>query len=331
MQKQQPVRFGLAGYGGWGRHHAQIITNTPGAELAFIVNTTGVKPANESISCPFFDSLEEGLESCEIDVLDVVVPNHLHAQYAIHGLQKGLHVLLEKPLASTVDDANKVIAAWESGSQCLYVGYELRLSRLWTKVKSLVDDGTIGDVLWIDIALERHPFRQGSHGWRWNDEAVGNWMIEEAVHHLDLMTWIGNLEGRPHTVSSRFPGSSGTKADHCSVALDFQNGPHATYRYCLTADGHHLVATIYGTEGSLRAEWHGLTDRTRNPIVQLVVRKDSTPQEITLEGHSGELFELEAEIANMVQCVRGTSSPPMSPYDALENLRLAHEIQNAGR
>lgn len=323
------IKFGLVGYGAWGQQHEWAIRNHPEAELSFILSSS-MKKSNHTAGVPVYDDLDVALAQHAIDVLDVVVPNHLHAHYAKIGLSKGLHVLLEKPIATSTKDAETIIKSWEASGNLLYVGYELRLSTLWKRVKELVRSGAIGQLLWIDVSLERHPFRQGKGAWRYQAELVGNWMIEEAVHHIDLITWLTDTNIQPQSIDTIFPGGNLAMSEHCSTTLHFPSGMLATYRYCLIAEGHHLIVTIYGEKGSVRGEWHGITDRTLEPTYSVTLRQAGVATTIDDLPASGELFELQAEIAEMIACVKGEKSPPLSPYEALDNLKLAMAIQQSG-
>lgn len=326
------IRFGLIGCGLWGSHHAKAIAGTPDAELAFIVGSSPDGPAElcRDVHAPYFTSLDAALAAQSVDVIDIAAPNHLHAAFAQAAFAKGCHVLLEKPMATSVTDARAVVEAWKTSGRVLYVGFELRLSALWNAVRDRVRDGEIGQLQWIDIALERHPFRPGRGSWRFDDVKVGNWLIEEAVHHLDLIAWIGGTYAEACTLTAHFPGGAGPKAELCAASATFAGGLYATYRASLNAEGHHLVATFYGSKGSLRAEWHGVTDRTWTPTVRITLRKDGQEIEWPAPSASGELFELQEELRLMTACAAGTAKPAIEPWEAVRNLEIALALQTSG-
>lgn len=110
MNKQK-IRFAVVGCGHIGKRHAEMITRDAGAELVALCDilpreTLGI----EAYDVPFFPSIDTLLHSeLDIDVVNICTPNGLHAGMAIQALEAGYHVVIEKPMALTLADAEKVV------------------------------------------------------------------------------------------------------------------------------------------------------------------------------------------------------------------------------
>src|SRR5262245_30910106 len=126
------MRIGLVGYGAWGRMHAGAIRKLPHLALAGIV-AHGEESAHQAMQdhqgVAVHRRLDDLLRDNTVDLVDIVVPNHLHADMAIAALAAGKHVLLEKPLATTIADGERIVAAAEASGLYLGVGHELHVSR----------------------------------------------------------------------------------------------------------------------------------------------------------------------------------------------------------
>src|SRR5262249_8134746 len=125
----------------------------------------------------------------ELDVVDVVLPSHLHYEVARAVLESGRHLLLEKPMALTVPHCDELLGLARSRGLRLAVGHESRRWSLWGKVKEMIDEGAVGDPLYLLIELWRRPYRQGAEGWRYDIARVGNWILEEPIHFFDMARW----------------------------------------------------------------------------------------------------------------------------------------------
>jgi len=126
-----PLRFGLIGYGLWGRHHAAAIAAAPGAVLAGIAcasQATAAHARQDFPAVPVDVGYRALLDRADIDAVAVVVPNHLHAEVGVAALEAGKDVLLEKPMATTLEDCDRLLAAARASGRVLTIGHELRLS-----------------------------------------------------------------------------------------------------------------------------------------------------------------------------------------------------------
>jgi myo-inositol 2-dehydrogenase/D-chiro-inositol 1-dehydrogenase len=311
----RPLRFGLVGYGAFGRLHAQCMARVPEAALVAICARSDQAAADAAREVPDARICREYRELCalpEVEVVDVVVPNHLHAEVGLAALEAGKDVLLEKPMATTVADCDRLIEAARRHQRLISVGFELRLSTQWGSVKRLIADGAIGWPTYANLSLFRHPYRSGAAGWRYDPAHVGSWILEEPVHFFDLLMWYFEDVGDPLAVravgnsSGRSP-ESGTPGmyDNVTTVLTWPGQRYATITQSLAGFEHHMVLEIAGDAGSLRAWWSGAGARSLEPefALQVMRRGDLQPETLPL-GSSGEVVELEEEIRATARAFR---------------------------
>ena len=316
-----PVRFGVIGYGAWGQHHAASIAKMEGAQFVAIA-----EPAEESRKAArqahpeaaVVGDYRELVQRNDLDVVDVIVPNRLHHEVAMAVLSSGKHLLLEKPMCLTIEECDDLLQLAGQKSLRIAVNHEFRLSSLWGKVKQLVDDGLVGRPQYVLVELSRNPYRLGSDGWRFDINRVGDWILEEPIHFFDLARWYLSSVGEPHTVyaaaNSRQPDHPELQ-DNCSAILKFDHGAYAVVSQTLSAFEHHQTVKLTGTQGALWASWSGAMDRTRHPTYFLKAFDGQDVHEVAITRTTGELFELEDQIAMCVDAIRGGRPPACTGDD----------------
>jgi myo-inositol 2-dehydrogenase / D-chiro-inositol 1-dehydrogenase len=304
------VRFGLVGYGAWGSHHARAIAQTPGAELTAIAARSDETRATARSDHPrarVYADYSQMLRDELLDAVDVVLPTDLHHEAGMAVLESGRHLLLEKPMALTLAHCAELIALAAAKNLRLAVGHEFRLSSLWGKVKEMVDGGAVGEPLYLLIELWRRPYRLGSQGWRYQIGRVGNWVLEEPIHFFDMARWYLGGAGEPVAVyaraNSRQPGHPELQ-DNFSAVVSFPAGRYAVISQTLAAFEHHQVVKLTGTRGALWATWGGSMDRTFHPTFSLKYHDGEKVADVPITKVTGEVYELEDEVAMMVRAVR---------------------------
>jgi len=328
------LRFGLIGYGLWGRHHARAIHQASGATLAAIAcagaDSAAVARADFP-EVPVFQGYRPLLERADLDAVDIVVPNHRHAEIGVAALEAGKDVLLEKPMALTATECDRLVEAATRHGRVLTIGHELRLSAQWGRVKAILDQGEIGEPLYALVSLFRFPYRQGSGGWRYAAEQVGSWTLEEPVHFFDLLMWYFEQAGDPTSVlavgsaKDRGPGMQ----DNFSAVIRWPGGLHGLVTHTLGGFEHHQVLEVVGREGSLRTWWSGAMDRTLHPTFELKVqRRGREACETVAIPASGELFELEEELRQVVQGFQ-ERRPVVSGVEARKRVILCVEADRS--
>lgn len=297
------IRFGLAGYGAFGRFHALSIAKAPGAILAAIA-----VPGDDSVKAAATDypnavihrDWRALIADPAIDAVAIAAPNHLHADIAVAALDANKHVLVEKPMATTVADCDRVVAAAARSKAVLTVGLQCRLSPQWGRIKALIQEGVVGKPRHVHVSLFRHPYRPGASGWRYERAQVGSWILEEPVHFFDLALWYLRDAGRPVAVRAISTGDAGMEPV-ISVLMRFPDGSTAAVNQILSGFGHLQSVEVTGDAGAIRATWSADTARSTAPITDLKLKRGNsgTIEEIAIE-RSGEVFELEAQAAAAV-------------------------------
>ena len=178
-----PFRVGVVGVGVMGSNHARVISELPEVELAGIVDIDRHQARNvsRSVGCRAFENLDALLE-CGVEATTIAAPTHLHHDLAITCIRRGIHVLIEKPIASTAEEGRSLIAAARRAGVTLMVGHVERFNPAVQAIKETL----VGEEI-LSIAITRvGPFPP-----RMSNVGV---VIDLAVHDIDLIRWFTDSE-----------------------------------------------------------------------------------------------------------------------------------------
>jgi len=340
------ARFGLIGYGAWGSHHARAIAAVPGARLVAVAAHSPASCARAAADHPaarVYDDARDMLAGEELDVVDVVLPSHLHHRVGRDVLLSGRHLLLEKPMCLELAECDELLALARGRNLVLAVGHELRVSSLWGRVKALIDEGAVGEPLYALVELWRRPYRTGSDGWRYDVHRVGDWILEEPIHFFDLARWYFAAAGEPVSVSAAANGKRADRPelhDNFSAVVHFPRGRYAVVSQTLAGWEHHQAVKLTGTAGAIWAGWSGATDRTFEPTFSLKLMRGDRVEDVPIEAPSGEVYELVEQVRRVAGAVTTGSPVPCTGDDgrwsvamclkARESVALGRPVPLAG-
>ena len=328
------MKVGTVGFGAWGKFHARAWRKVAGAELAGIAahgDSSAAEAAAEFPDVPIHRTLAALLEA-GVEVVDIVAPNHLHAAMVLAALEAGCHVVVEKPLATSTADLDRIVAAERASGKRVSVVHELRVSEQWGLIRQEIAAGAIGTPMAGVYSLFRRPFRGGSAGWRHDPARVGSWILEEPVHFLDLLVWYFGAHGTPATVQAT--ATPGTLGANLAMTVRYASGAFFTVTQILDGFEHHCALDIAGTEGALRSWWSAGDARVTESNAGLSIRRAGAeaPEAIRF-GQSGEVFELVEHLRRShAAFLAGTT--PLSAEEAALSVRLclaAEESVRLGR
>jgi len=291
----KPMTFAVAGYGAWGRFHARSIADAPDGRLVAIAAPSEANARAAKADFPdaaVHRQWEVLIDDPAIEAIAVATPNHLHAPIAVAALEAGKHVLLEKPMANTLADCDRIVAAAKRSKAQLSVALQCRLSPQWGRIRDLIEEGAIGQPQHVHVSLFRHPYRQGSGGWRYDRGRVGSWILEEPVHFFDLALWYLGRSGRPVRVQALGAGQPGMQPV-LSVLMHFPDGATVAINQVLAGFEHHQTVEVVGDKGAVRATWSAATARSLEAVATLrLKRANSGDFEVLPVERSGEVYEL---------------------------------------
>ena len=205
------LRFGIAGLGNMGSIHARAICGgkIPRARLA-AVSDPAADLSGYAPEAKIFPSTEEMIRSGEIDAILIATPHFSHTTIGIDALEKGLHVLVEKPISVHKADAERLIAAHTNPRQIFGALFNQRTDPHYTKIRDLIQTGELGEirrVTWLITNWFRSQAYYNSSGWRatWSGEG-GGVLLNQCPHHLDLFQWLFGMPSkvRAHCQFARF-------------------------------------------------------------------------------------------------------------------------------
>ena len=193
-----------------------------------------------------YGSYEEVLADPKVDAVYVPVPNHLHARWTIAAAAAGKHVLCEKPLALTADEAQTMVDACTRAGVSFMEGYMYRLHPNWERARELAADGTIGELVAVDSWFSY--YNDDPDNIRNIAELGGGALMDIGCYAIDLSRMLFGAE--PDTVVSRMRHDPAQHVDTTTSALlGFETG-NATFT-CSTRAKPDQYVTIHGTRGRI--------------------------------------------------------------------------------
>ncbi|MCX5908484.1 MAG: Gfo/Idh/MocA family oxidoreductase, partial [Deltaproteobacteria bacterium] len=313
------LNFGVVGYGAWGAQHANTISKTPGARLVSIGTPSADSQERARKAFPsveIYSNYHEMFQKKDLDVAVIVVPTYLHEDVSTAALKAGKHVLLEKPMALDAAGCDRILAAAKKSGKVLNVAQEFRFSIQWGAIKKYVEEGRLGNPIYLLINLWRRPYRYGRGGWRRDITKVGSWIMEEPIHFFDLALWYFQVLGDPVSVFAHANGRGLAEGfyDNFTAVLRWSNGSYAVISQTLGGFEHHKLVELVGMKGAVRAWWSGAMDRADQASFGMKmieglkggeVFDECEATEVPLEGKSGEIYELQELIRNVIPSIRG--------------------------
>jgi predicted dehydrogenase len=340
----EPVRYGIIGSGMMGLEHLWNLHHVPGAAVTAIADPNA--PSREATlafdegrsQITEFDDHRELLASGLVDVVIVSTPNMTHRAILDDVLTTDLHLLVEKPLCTTVSDCRAVLAAAEARRDrgcdaVIWVGLEYRYMPPVARLLREVHAGTVGPPKMVAIREHRFPFLQKVGDWNRFNRNTGGTLVEKCCHFFDLMNDITG--DRPVRVQAsgaqdvnhldeRYDGEVPDILDNAFVIVDYEQGARALLDLCMFAEAseHQEEISVVGPRGKVEAFLPDTTVRVglrgagRAGIRSEAVHDDR----VAYEGfHHGSSY---LEHLDLIDAVRTGSAPAVSLEDGLLSVAM---------
>ncbi len=315
-------RIGILGAGHFAAAHLQAIARHKerARAVCFARQSSGAEFAKAKEEDVAEVSVEELLESSEIDVVSICVPNHLHRRFAEAALLAGKHVFCEKPLALNVADADAVLRAAQSRGRKLLVGHLTRHIPAYVKVSEILGSGRLGTPR-AGYVSRMHC--GGGRSWRMDPEIGGGVIFDLLIHDLDLLNW---YFGAPKSVVARGHRHEQGGYDYAAAIFTFENGVTAV------AEGGFVFRPPAGLRSSLRivCERGHIEVNTNDLAAPIRVFEEGVPEEAISVPMQDLLAEgLASEYQEFFDMIEAKPGGRLEPADARTAVACAAAIVQA--
>lgn len=332
MASQRPIRFALLGAGLVSPFHAKGIQATPGCELVAIAdnNLARAQSRAKEFGCAARGSLDELLADPTLDVINILLPNHLHADPTLAAAKAGKHVLVEKPPAMSLSDTDRMIAACRQAGVKLGIVLNCRVRKPIQAIREAIAAGRFGRVLQADAFMKwfRSTDYYFSDDWRSSRRNGAGVTIQHAFHYIDLLQY---LMGPAASVQARMLNLAHPQVqleDTLYAFIDFANGARGVVEASTAFwPGSEIRIEIYGEDGTAvmvgerMATWKFRDERAEDESIRELGRK------VVATGARGpsdfDFSDHQAVIADMARAVREDGQPMISAPSARDSLELA--------
>jgi len=330
------LHYGIIGVGNIAPLHARAIQAVPETELVAVVtrNAERGQAFAEKYGGVWQSDYLELLQRPDVDVVAVCTPHDLHAWMTIAAAEAGKHVLCEKPMARTAAECDAMIAACDQAGVTLGVVFQSRFEPLSLQLKRLIDEGTLGRLVWnsANTIWYRSDDYYRSGPWRgtWEHEG-GGVLINQAIHAIDLLLW---LTGMPDRIAAQTRTLNHT--------IEVEDGAIATLEYADNRLGLIQATTaaypgyaerleVYGTRGSAiyhkgegRLEWHLLDPHEDHMLEADISSGAANPMDITAAGHA-------AVFQDFAEAIRQGRRPLIDGIEGRRSVEVVEAIYRAAR
>jgi len=256
---QKKIRVGIIGCGGIAQGHIMQLLRVPEAEIVALcdVKEERIEWTKKNFSvipsmanAKAFSDYKEMLESVELDAVEIHTPHTLHYEQIMASLDKGLHVLVEKPMVCKVSHAKDVVAKAKEKGKVVLVSYQRHYQPQFRYIKQVIESGELGSVQFIS-ALQSQDWYRGTKGtWRQDPLLSGGGQINDSGSHLiDIILWTTGLH--PKSVFS-FMNNLDSKVDiNSSLSIRFVENAEASIAIVGNSPCWWEDITIWGTKGAI--------------------------------------------------------------------------------
>ena len=340
-----PIRYGVIGTGMMGIEHIGNILAIPGAAVTAISDPhpPSRQAAREALQGQDFGAFEDHRDLIAAGLCDAVVvatPNMTHIDLLRDLLVTPLHILVEKPLCTRVEDCRWVVEAQRSREAVLWVGMEYRYMPATARLIALVRRGAVGDLKMLAIREHRFPFLEKVDDWNRFNANSGGTLVEKCCHHFDLMNHIiGEFPTRVYASGSqavnhleeRYGGRRPDILDNAYVIVDYPGGKRAMLDLCMFAEGgenqEELVAV--GDLGKVEARLpsgHVLTGKRDGEWFSPQIETASDERIVHTGAHHGASY---IEHLEFLSAIRNGTPPQVSAYDGLMAVAMGVAAQRS--
>lgn len=312
-------KFNIIGTGMMGIEHLRVTYLEGRATIHGIYdpNPRSVAAAQEALSqidsnskLKVYNDLESACTDPEVDGLIISTPNFSHISVIREAVKSKKHILLEKPMATTIPDAHEIYSIAKNYPAVFQIGLQYRYKAMYVDaIQEALNHRKLGDIKMIHILEHRYPFLDKVKQWNKFNQYSGGTLVEKCCHYFDLMNLFA--QSRPTKIYAtgsmavnfrtfEYNGRKSDILDNAVVSVDYENGVRAGFTLCMFSPQFYEELMLCGDEGHLRTyeSIDYLPGPKQKTYLEIKVGEKSTsrisqpcyPTYIEQSGHGGATF-----------------------------------------
>jgi len=327
------MNFAIYGCGNIARVHAEAVLSIDGANLlaCFDMNASSRNAFAEKFKIQAYSSAEELENDSRIDAVCICTPNGTHADIAISLLQKNKNVIIEKPMATTVFDCDRIIEAEKKSQGRVLVISQFRMSDYIERTKKIISDGVIGKIVLCDLYMKYHRSEEYYRGSWKGTRALdgGGALMNQGVHGIDLLQYVcGPVKNVKSIVRTLVHDIE--VEDAAVAAIEFESGAIGVIEATTAIDpGFDREMKIYGSRGCVHLTENKITryivDGVEMPCDKFLSRNDSNdPTTVTKDEHV-------KQISRFINAISGEKIDYVNSTEGRKSVELIQRIYENGK
>ncbi len=302
-----PYRIAIIGCGQIAKYHLDAmrhIEDLKPVATVDIVEERAKRYAEMYGAEKHYTSYVEAIEEADIDAVIICLPHNLHFEVAIKAAEKNKHIMVEKPLAISLEEAERMVKAAEGRNLILMVEQTLRFRRCNRKVKELIEKGVIGEPRNIIRRRFRYS-KKAPISWADKPEVTGGFLLFGiGSHEVDVTLWHLNQRARKVYAQGTINNPYWRDYDEISIQMELSNNAIATVILSLNSQHTFWDSTIIGTEGTITVR-EAVDVKVGEQIIQTPLSRE--------EG-------IEAALREFASAMRNRREPESSGRDVLRTM-----------
>ncbi|MFB9329133.1 Gfo/Idh/MocA family protein [Paenibacillus aurantiacus] len=318
------MKVAVLGCGGMGHVHARIYAGMEDVTLTAVCDTDPPRAQSlaEELEVAAYVDFDEMLRQAEFDVISIAVPSWLHHTYAVQAARAGKHVICEKPIALTPEDARDMIDVCAANGVRLFIGHVVRFFPDYARLKYTLDNGSLGKPGVAHVSRRGgHPAK--THPWYADADKSGGIIVDLMIHDLDFLRWSLGDVSQVYAMERKE-----TLLEYALVTLEFKSGAVAN------AEGYWGYPGPFQTKAELTGSG-GIAQASSldSSSIKLHRREPATENSpfVAIPGSPSASSPYERELKHFIACIRGEAEPIVTAEDALRALELALAAQESCR
>ena len=333
------MRVGLLGSGGWGGRYAASLAQAEKVKLVAVAGGSRAPALAEKFGIRHEATVPALCAAKDIDLVAIATPHGLHAAHAVLAAQCGKHVLVEKPMATSVAECDQMIDAAEKNKVKLMVAHSRRFFPLVKQAKQVLDSGALGRILMLRQLFSHNARSFGTQPGHWmsDPKLSGGFFLGYGCHQLDMTLHL--VGSRVRAVMARFGNYwAKTPIENCgALFLDFESGAYSTLMEVCSMPSelkawppfpdYHEVSEIIGERGLM----------VLRPYQKLLLRTADEWQtlcELTPREADPVLVFLREEVEALADAVANDTDPPVTAAEGrhcVEVIQAAYHSSETGQ